>query len=70
MTGAYCRVKRDGNWQSLQVEELTDAERREIFAGSPADELLRWIDMLCHELQKPSVQYGNIQDALSFGKEL
>ena len=51
MTGAYLRVLRDGKWQALEVEYLTDTERNEIFSNKQHDELVRWINILCDNIK-------------------
>ncbi len=47
MTGAYIRVKRDGKWQNIEVEHLTDAEREEALKDK---DLMGWIHMLCFNI--------------------
>lgn len=46
MTGAYLRIKRDGKWQTIEVEYLTPEELREAMDGRSAEELIRWIELL------------------------
>jgi hypothetical protein len=48
MTGAYLRVKRDGKWQNLEVEHLTDEEREELLKNDPR--LIQWLNLACHKL--------------------
>lgn len=50
MTGAYLRTKRDGKWESIEVEHLTPVERRVQLAHRPMDEVMRWMDTLCDRL--------------------
>lgn len=47
MTGAYLRVKRDGKWEAIEVEHLTDEEREDALAMREPKALLPWINMLC-----------------------
>jgi hypothetical protein len=42
MTGAFVRVKRDGRYQSVEVDQLTDAELVELFKDKDSAELSRW----------------------------
>ena len=51
MTGAYVRVHRDGKWQNIEIEYLTDGERRELFKEADTEELLRWLNFMCSEYQ-------------------
>ena len=51
MTGAYVRVHRDGKWQNVEIEYLTDGERRELFKEADTEELLRWLNFMCSEYQ-------------------
>ncbi len=48
MTGAYLRVERDGKWQALEVEYLTDAERETILKDNPR--LINWLHLVCNIL--------------------
>lgn len=50
MTGAYLRVKRDGKYEPIEIEYLTDAERSERFHGKDADEVLPWLHLVCRKL--------------------
>lgn len=52
MTGAYLRVHRDGKWQSLEVEYLTDDERKMFLTGGSKGEvkLLLWLNLVCKRL--------------------
>ena len=51
MTNAYVRVKRDGKWQNVEIEYLTDGERQELFKEADTEELLRWLNFMCSEYQ-------------------
>ena len=44
MTGAYLRVYRDGRWQNIEVEYLTDEERN-MLKDDPR--LINWLNMVC-----------------------
>ena len=48
MTGAYLRVKRDGKWDNVEVEHLTDDERKQLLKDDPRS--LKWINLLCKKL--------------------
>lgn len=50
VTGAYLRVKRNGCWENVEVEHLTDAERLHIFSERTTAEVLRWLDLVCNTL--------------------
>lgn len=52
MTGAYLRVQRDGEWQSLEVEYLTDDERKMWLTGEGEGKLLLWLNLVCKKLAK------------------
>ena len=49
-TGAYLRVKRDGKWEAVEVENLSDEEREEILRDKRPDELIRWINLICKSI--------------------
>jgi len=48
MTGAYLRIKRDGKMDNVEVEHLTDKERKKLLENDPR--LLQWLDVVCHKL--------------------
>ncbi len=50
MTGAYLRVKRDGEWENIEVEYLTDEERKDKLSDDPR--LIHWLHMVCHNLTR------------------
>ena len=51
MTGAYLRVKRDGKWQNVEIEYLSDAEREELFKEADREELLKWLNFMCNQYE-------------------
>ena len=51
MTGAYLRIKREGKWQNLEIEYLTDNEREELFREAPTEEVLRWLNFMCNQYE-------------------
>ena len=48
MTGAYLRVERDGVWQNIEVEYLTEDERESLLHHD--DRLMEWLDVVCRTL--------------------
>jgi hypothetical protein len=50
MTGAFLRVQRDGKWQNLEVEHLTDCEREKKLKNDPS--VLSWLHLVCNELAR------------------
>ena len=48
MTGAYLRVKRDGKWENIEVEHLTDKERELVLPIN--DRLINWLHLVCNSL--------------------
>lgn len=52
MTGAYLRVERDGKWQNVEVEHLTEEELKEKFLKREPEELVNWMSMLCGYLRR------------------
>ena len=56
MTGAYLRIEREGKWENIEVEYLTDQERQEIFIGKEVSteknepRLLQWLNLVCNKL--------------------
>jgi hypothetical protein len=52
MTGAYLRVEREGKWQNIEVEQLTEEELKEKFLKREPEELVNWMSMLCGYLRR------------------
>ena len=50
MTGAFLRVWRDGKWQNVEVEHLTDCEREKALKDDPR--LMAWLHVVCNELSR------------------
>jgi len=42
MTGAFVRVERDGRWQNVDIDQLTDPELERFLAAQDAPSLRRW----------------------------
>ena len=51
MTGAYLRIKREGKWQNVEIEYLSDKERNELFKESSTEDVLKWLNFMCSEYQ-------------------
>lgn len=51
MTGAYLRIQREGKWQNVEIEYLTDGERLELFKEADREELLRWLNFMCNQYE-------------------
>lgn len=52
MTGAYLRAQRNGSWNNVEVEHLTDEELRDKFLHRPPEELVNWMAMLCEKIRQ------------------
>lgn len=51
MTGIYFRVKRNGQWQSLDLAELTTAEAKSVLAVFDKEALIRTVITLSKRRQ-------------------
>ena len=60
MTGAYLRVKRDGKWESIEVEHLTDEERTSILANDTR--LLSWLNIACNKLSEADTLLQELEE--------
>ena len=49
MTGIFVRVQRQGKWQPIEIEYLTDCEREKILRDD--NDLMQRIHDICHALQ-------------------
>jgi len=52
MTGAYIRIKQGNRYVNIEIEHLTDDERRIFFSNRPHVEVINWMNMLCHFITK------------------
>ena len=59
MTGAYLRVKRNGKWENIEVEHLTDEERWEILKDDPR--LMKWLHLACHKLIEAEKLFSELE---------
>ena len=50
MTGAFVRIKRNDKMENVEIEHLTDAERKEFFSKSTPEEILKWLNFTCEIL--------------------
>lgn len=57
MTGAYLMAERDGKRQPVEVEHLTDEERKEKLGDRDTDDILRWLDLVCKTLADVENKY-------------
>ena len=48
MTGAYLRVERDGKYENIEVEYLTDEEREHLLRKD--GRLIKWLHLVCKTL--------------------
>jgi len=65
MTGAYVRVKREGGWENVEFELLTDEEMKEFSKSQPKDGWL-WAIFLAKYLRdniKPLID-GLVEDGI------
>ena len=51
MTGAYLRIKREGKWQNVEIEYLSDKEREELFKEAGTEEVLKWLNFMCNQYE-------------------
>jgi len=63
MTGAFLRVKRDGKWDNIEVEHLTDEERESILKDDPR--LMKWLHVVCKNLvDAEDILKGLVKDGI------
>ena len=43
---------REGIWQNVEIEYLTDGERLELFKEADREELLRWLNFMCNQYEE------------------
>jgi hypothetical protein len=65
MTGAYLRAIRNGKWDNVEVEHLTEQELRDKFLTRPPLELVNWIHMLCNKIREiEPIFNGLVEDGI------
>jgi len=47
MTGAFLRVEREGKWENIEVEHLTEIELNEIIGSRSKAEIMDWLLLTC-----------------------
>jgi hypothetical protein len=52
MTGAYVRIKRDGKFQPIEIDQLTEAEIREFLKGRDHEFVQKWVIFLVDWIQR------------------
>lgn len=52
MTGAYLRALRNGKWDNIEVEHLTEEELKDKFLQRTPEELVNWMSMLCAKIRQ------------------
>jgi len=52
MTGAYIQIKRNGEYHSVEIEYLTDAERNEALRSAGHKRIMQWLHFVCHKLNE------------------
>lgn len=50
-------AERDGERQPVEVEHLTDEERKEKLGDRDTEEILRWLDLVCKTLADVENKY-------------
>lgn len=65
MTGAYLRAIRNGKWDNVEIEHLTEQELRAKFLTRPPLELVNWIHMLCNKIREiEPIFNGLVEDGI------
>lgn len=52
MTGAYFRVKRNGKFENIEMEYLTDSERWDLLNARDVNYMLSCLDVACKKLRE------------------
>lgn len=52
MTEIYFRVQRDGLWETIEMEQLTNAERADVMANRGSQFILDCLNIACGALAK------------------
>jgi len=60
MTGAYLRVKREGKWENIEIEHLTDEEREFILKDD--NRLMQWLHIICNALVKAEDLFKDLEE--------
>lgn len=52
MTGAYFRVKRNGKFEIIEIEHLTDEERSNLMKDRDPEFVLSCLNLTCKKIQE------------------
>ena len=58
MTGAFLRVERNGKFENVEIEHLTNEERESLFVDG--DKALQWLNFLCDKLKEVEVMFDSL----------
>lgn len=64
MTGAYLRIQRNGKWENIQVEHLTNDERILIFTNQRPQYIVMWLNKVCETLNFADRTIENLREDL------
>ena len=51
ITGAFLKVERDGKWENVEVENLTEEELNDIIGVRSNEEIMNWMHLMCSALR-------------------
>ena len=61
MTGAYLRAIRNGKWDNVEVEHLTEEELKDKFSHRSPEELVNWMSMLCKYIRQNETLFKELE---------
>jgi hypothetical protein len=65
MTGAYLRALRNGKWDNIEVEHLSEEELKDKFICRSPEELVNWMSMLCAKIRQiEPIFNGLVEDGI------
>jgi site-specific recombinase XerD len=59
MTGIYIRVKRDGKWQSLEIEQLSQEELVEVFKDADKERVILFFAAVTKWMREHLIEDGS-----------
>jgi len=62
MTGAFLRVEREGKWENIEVENLTEDELDDIIGSRSKAEIMGWLDLTCSVLRLCDAAFAKKKD--------
>lgn len=69
MTGAYVRIQRNGKWENVEIDQLTDFELAEFAKSQPVEKGWAWTIWLAGWIRNNVKQTQYVEDEIETREE-